>query len=119
MSVRSFDPVQVEKVLREFWKRETSTSLRDPNELVPGDRDGDVFDLLPEMSSHEAVKVILDLTPVLGVKLKKSLIRRGGYKNCDEFVEHLMQRIQEELGLSRVKAGAASAVEDQNARHAS
>jgi hypothetical protein len=119
MAVRSFDPAQVEKVLREFWKRETSTSLRDPNEAVRGDRDGDIFDLLPEMSSHEAVKVLLDLAPVLGVKLKKSIIRRGGYKNCDDFVEHVMQRIQEELGLSRGKVEAASAVGDQNARHAS
>ena len=119
MTVRSFNPAQVEKVLREFWKRETSTSLRDPNEAVPGDRDGDVFDLLPEMSSHEAVKVLLDLAAVLGVKLKKNLIRRGGYRDCDDFVEHLMRRIQEELGLVRVKAGATSAVGDQNARHAS
>jgi len=116
---KSFDSAQVEKVLREFWTRETSTSLRDPNEGIPGDRDGDIFDLLPEMSSHEAVKVLIDLAPVLGVKLKKGLIRRGGYKNCEDFVRHLMQRIQEELGLATEKIEPASAVGDHNARQAS
>ena len=114
----SFDPTQVERVLREFWQRETSTSLRDPN-TDPRNGDGDVFDLLPEMSSHEAVKVLLDLAPVLGVKLKKSLIRRGGYKNCEDFVTHVMHRISEELGLSGEKRNPASAGGDENARHAS
>jgi hypothetical protein len=115
----SFDPAHVERVLREFWARETSTSLRESNADSPKNGDGDVFDLLPEMSSHEAVKVLLDLAPVLGVKLKKSLIRRGGYKNCEDFVTQLMQRIAEELSSSVTKRKPASAGGDENARHAS
>jgi hypothetical protein len=115
----TFDPAQVERVLTEFWKRETSTSLRESNADSAQNGDGDVFDLLPEMSSHEAVKVLLDLAPVVGVKLKKSLIRRGGYKNCEDFVTHLMHRISEELGLSGEKRKPASAGGDENARHAS
>jgi hypothetical protein len=118
MSVRSFDPGQVEKVLRDFWTRETSTSLRDPTNQ-DGSGQGDVFDLLPEMSSHEAVKVLLDLRPILGLNLKKSLIRRGGYSSCDDFVSHLMHRIREELGSSGAKIEPSPQVGDQNARHAS
>jgi hypothetical protein len=117
MTTRSFDPVQVEKVLRDFWARETSTSLRESNKTESGE--GDIFDLLPEMSSHEAVKVLLDLRPILGAKLKKNLIRRGGYSNCEEFVSHMMGRIQEELGLVGAKIEPSSGIGDRNARHAS
>lgn len=117
MTPRSFDPAQVEKVLNDFWARETSTSLRDPSTIGAGD--GDIFDLLPEMSSHEAVKVLLDLRPILGVDLKKNLIRRGGYSNCEEFVSHLMGRIREELGLAGTKIEALPEIGDRNVRHAS
>ena len=117
MTSRSFNPAQVEKVLRDFWARETSTSLREPS--TPGSGEGDIYDLLPEMSSHEAVKVLLDLRPILGVNLKKNLIRRGGYSNCEDLVSHMMGRIQEELGLVGAKIEPSSKIGDRNARHAS
>jgi hypothetical protein len=119
MTPRYFDPNQLEKVLRDFWDRETSTSLREPSASGSGDGEGDVFDLLPEMSSHEAVKVLLDLRPILGAKINKCLIRRGGYSDCEDFVFHLMERIQEELGVAGTKIDGLSEIGGRNARRAS
>ncbi len=117
MTPRSFDPNQLETVLIDFWDRETSTSLREPS--AGGAGEGDVFDLLPEMSSHEAVKVLLDLRPILGAKINKCLIRRGGYSNREDFVSHLMGRIQEELGVAVTKVEGLSVIGGRNARRAS
>jgi len=81
---------QVQKAIRDWWTREQQELQRigDPvDELQPNS--GTVFDLVPVISSHHAVEVVLDLEGVLGYEVPDSVIKRGGYLSCDEMVEHL------------------------------
>ena len=81
---------QVQKVIRDWWtlEQEQLKKIADPiDELQPNS--GTVFDLVPVVSSHHAVEVVLDLEDVLGYEVPDSVIKRGGYHSCDEMVEHL------------------------------
>lgn len=81
---------RIRQLIRAWWAREQEDlqKIADPvEELQPNS--GTVFDLVPMISSHHAVEVILDLEPVLGYEIPDSVIKRGGYHSCDEMVEHL------------------------------
>ena len=53
-----------------------------------------MFDIQPEMSSQQAVAVLLELQEVLGYEPKKKVIRRGGYGSRAEFINDLTARIE-------------------------
>ena len=56
---------------------------------------GSVFDIQPEMSSTKAVPVLLELTDILGFEPPKDVIKKGGYKDRDEFVWELSGRVEQ------------------------
>ena len=89
-----FPKIKSEKVLRDWWDRRTRSPLRRQKK---GARQGGgtVFDLQPEISSAETVNVLVELDALLGLKLKSGgLIKLGGYRSCDEFVSHMMPRLE-------------------------
>jgi hypothetical protein len=55
---------------------------------------GTVFDIQPEMASTKAVRVLLDLADILGFEPPKKVIKKGGYRDHDEFVKELSDRIE-------------------------
>ena len=81
---------QIQQAIRDWWahEQEELQKIADPvDELQPNS--GTVFDLVPVISSHHAVEIVLDLEVVLGYEVPDSVIKRGGYQTCDEMVEHL------------------------------
>lgn len=83
---------ELEDALRKWWARQIKSPLR--RRAAPEKTGGTVFDIQPEVSSQEAVNVFLCLEPLLGFKLKSSsIIKRGGYQDCDEFVKHLLPQL--------------------------
>jgi len=89
-----FPGSKIEERLRAWWKRKAESPLRqrtaDPRKLG-----GTVFDIQPEVSSTETVEVFLEVEPLIGFKLTSSgLVKPGGYRTCDEFVQHFLHRLQ-------------------------
>jgi hypothetical protein len=90
-----FPKTEVETALKEWWKEQESSSARygDPFSDARTTTGGTVFDIQPKVSSQEAVTVLLKLKKVLGYEPPTSVIKRGGYKSRDEFVQDLTARV--------------------------
>lgn len=89
-STPAYPRQRIRQLIRAWWAREQEDLQKiadPPDELQPDS--GTVFDLVPLISSHHAVEIILELEPVLGCELPDSVIKRGGYHSCDEMIEHL------------------------------
>ena len=89
-SVPSYPQERVLATIRAWWVREQEDlkKIADPDDSLQPNS-GTVFDLVPMISSHHAVEVVLELEAVLGYDVPDSVIKRGGYHSCDEMVEHL------------------------------
>ncbi len=94
---KGFPKAKVEQYLRAWWQGKIASPLR-RRAADPRKAGGTVFDIQPEVSSIEAVEVCLEVEPLMGFELKSSrVIRRGGYQNCDDFVQHLLPRLEAEF----------------------
>lgn len=92
---QDFPKAAVEAALGDWYDERMKTALRRPKS--PDDRKqsgGTVFDIQPEMSSQQAVAVLLELQHILGYEPKKKVIRRGGYGSRAEFINDLSARIE-------------------------
>ena len=89
-----FPSGKIEERLRAWWKRKAESPLRQRS-VDPRTQGGTVFDIQPEVSSTETVEVFLEVEPLIGFKLTSSgLVKPGGYRTCDEFVQHFLPRLQ-------------------------
>jgi hypothetical protein len=89
-----FTEAEVEKTLRDFWheQQNSSAAYGDP---FSDAGEGTVFDIEPRVSSQEAVTVLIKLKKVLGYEPPASVIKRGGYKTCEEFVQDLAANVRQ------------------------
>ena len=95
---RQFPKGRVETTLANWWRTQQSGTARRGNPFSDArTKGGTVFDIQPQVSSQESVTVLLELQPVLGYEPSTSVIKRGGYKNCDEFVRELTARVAEDF----------------------
>lgn len=97
MSRIRFPKGEIEERLRDWWARKVARPLRRRTK-DPMKKGGTVFDVQPEVSSTEAVEVFIEIEPLLGFKIKGSrVVRRGGYRTCDDFVQHMLPRLETEF----------------------
>jgi hypothetical protein len=90
----AFPKAELEKRLREWWGKRVSSPLR-RRVADPRKTGGSVFDIQPEIASQEVVCILTQVEPLLGFKLDTSrIIQRGGYKNVEEFVRHIMTQLE-------------------------
>jgi hypothetical protein len=85
---------EIRQTIREWWEREQEDleKIADPpDQLKP--ESGTVFDLVPVISSHHAVEVVLDLEDILGYEIPDTVIKRGGYQTCEEMIEDLDRKL--------------------------
>lgn len=95
-SPRRFPRKEVETALRNWWEEQLASSARYGDPFSDArTKGGTVFDIQPKVSSQEAVTVLLKLEKVLGYEPPTSVIKRGGYKTCDELVQDLTARVSE------------------------
>jgi hypothetical protein len=91
-----FDRKQVEQFLEKWYESEMQTALRKPMPSAEAAKQGcSIFDIQPEMASTKAVRVLLDLTALLGFEPSKDVIKKGGYRSKAEFVKEVTGRIEE------------------------
>jgi hypothetical protein len=117
--ITTYPATKVETVLGNWYDERMKTALRTPKS--PDERrlsGGSVFDIQPELSSQQAVAVLLDLEEVLGYEPKKKVIRRGGYSSRGQFVKELSARIESDYNdRCGIRKPVASVVGVENQIH--
>jgi len=93
----SVDPLfpgeKLHALLSSWWDSKKNSPLAAPQKA---DLDGTVFDLQPEMSSQQAVVVLVNCKNVLGYRPSKKVIKKGGYANREEFLKSMIDGLQTE-----------------------
>jgi hypothetical protein len=90
-----FPATGVRQFLEGWYDDQMKSALRlpkTPEQLLK--EGGTVFDIQPEMSSTKAVAVLLKLKKILGFEPSKKVIKRGGYRNKQEFVATMLSALE-------------------------
>jgi hypothetical protein len=94
----SFDRRAVADLLTRWYDAQMNSALRRPRPPAEArQKGGTVFDIQPEMSSSKAVRVLLNLSSLIGFEPSKKVIKRGGYHSKEEFVTELLGRLEQEF----------------------
>lgn len=115
----SFDLRAVAGLLSRWYDSEMNSALRRPR--APADarlKGGTVFDIQPEMSSTKAVRVLLDLSSLLGFEPSKKVIKRGGYHSKEEFLTELCNSLEQEFSKHYSSAGPFATDKKETSLHA-
>jgi hypothetical protein len=103
-----FPAKQLTEFLESWYDDQMKSALRTPKTpeqlLKEG---GTVFDVQPELSSTKAVAVLVKLKKILGFDPGKKAIKRGGYRNKQEFVANMIAAV-EKIFVARQKNKAAA-----------
>ena len=117
---RTYPAPQVATALGSWYDERMQTALRRPKS--PEERKaegGSVFDIQPELSSQQAVAVLLELEEILGYEPKKKVIRRGGYRSRAEFIQDLSAKIEADFNNHyAARKMVASVIEAEQPVHA-
>jgi hypothetical protein len=109
----SFERKRLTEFLGNWYDSEMKSALRRPKPPAEAAKQGcSIFDIQPEMASTKAVRVLLELTEILGFEPSKEVIKKGGYRSKDEFVKELTHRI-EEATEKRYKSKPPAAVKQE------
>lgn len=115
----SFDGRAVAGLLSHWHDTEMNSALRRPR--APADarlNGGTVFDIQPEMSSSKAVRILLDLTRLLGFEPSKKVIKKGGYHSKEEFVTELCNSLEQEFAKHYSSVGSFATNKKETSIHA-
>jgi len=89
--MKKFPGKELEKKLRDWYTRKTSSPLKRKRVKIPGS----IFDIQPEVSSQETTQIVVLIEPLMGFKVKtRDVIKPGGYRNIDEFVSHTLKSLE-------------------------
>ena len=109
----SFGRKRLTVFLGNWYDSEMQSALRRPKPPAEAAKKGcSIFDVQPEMASTKAVRVLLELTEILGFEPSKEVIKKGGYRSKDEFVKELTHRIEEAVE-KRYKSKPPAAVKPE------
>jgi hypothetical protein len=91
-----FDSARVSQFLGKWHDGQMSSALRRPLPAKDAGKQGcTVYDIQPEMSSTKAVPVLLELAKIIGFEPSKKVIKIGGYRSKEEFVQDMCKRTKE------------------------
>lgn len=98
LNPKVFPKAAIQKLLGTWWSSKTQSPLKKPKPAGDAHSNGGtVFDIQPELSSQQAVGVLLDLKDELGYEPKKKVIRRGGYSGKSAFIDHLCNALEKDF----------------------
>jgi hypothetical protein len=86
-----FPAKQLSDMLSSWFDSKKNSPLAAPPVALPS---GTSFDLQPELSSQQAVIVLINCKDVLGYRPSKKVIKKGGYANRAEFLTELVGALQ-------------------------
>jgi hypothetical protein len=102
------DPFPTDKLktlFSTFWDSKMQSPLKKPNPLQTK---GTVFALQPELSSQQAVGVLVSCVSLLGYRPSVEVIEKGGYPNKRAFVTSLLAKITADYSAKKGVASVAS-----------
>jgi hypothetical protein len=84
-----FPEQRVKTALEDWWAEETAARRADPFA-----RPGTLFDVVPDIDSLSLVNALLVVEAEIGFKPPVTVIKRGGYQDCSEMLQHLLPAIR-------------------------
>jgi hypothetical protein len=78
---------QIADAISQWWQDQQLDRSSDP---FAG---GTLYDVLTDVDSLSAVNVLLVLEPIAGISLPESIIKPGGYHDCQEMIDQLVPAI--------------------------
>jgi len=95
---KRFPRTRVRLVLADWWDDITRSSLRRPqNHQQARKAGGSVFDIIPAVSSAQAIAALLRVEPLLGFTVDAGVLRRDGYETRKKFINDLCSRLKAEF----------------------
>ena len=112
--VNSFPAENLKALLSGWWDSKTQSPLKPPSKVPTA---GTVFALQPELSSQQAVGILVSCIGLLGYRPSVDVIQKGGYMNKAAFIAGLLTTMAAEFTSKQVAPPATQAVkgEPQNA----
>jgi hypothetical protein len=89
-----FPTEKVKSLLSGWWDSKMHSRLKTP---MKGPVKGTVFALQPEMSSQQAVGILVSCKTILGYRPSKDVIKKGGYANKAEFLDSLLKALEDKF----------------------
>jgi hypothetical protein len=110
----SFPAEKLKALLSGWWDSKVQSPLKPPSKVPTA---GTVFALQPELSSQQAVGILVSCVGLLGYRPSVDVIQKGGYVSKVEFVAALLSAIAAEYTSKQVALPATQATkgEPQNA----
>jgi hypothetical protein len=110
----AFPTEKVKSMFSGWWDSKVQSPLKRPSKVPTA---GTVFALQPELSSQQAVGILVSCIALLGYRPSVDVIQKGGYVNKAAFVSGLLAAMAAEFTSKQVAPQAAQAVkgESQNA----
>ena len=94
-STNAIFPVEkLKAILDGYWQSKMNSPLKPPMKVPVA---GTVFALQPELSSQQAVAVLVSCKAVLGYRPSKDVVQKGGYVNKAEFINGLLGKMSKEF----------------------
>jgi len=85
---------KLKTLLDAYWQTKMQSPLKPPAKVPVA---GTVFALQPELSSQQAVAVLVSCKAVLGYRPSKDVIQKGGYLNKADFINGLLGELSKEF----------------------
>lgn len=90
ITVETFPEEAVTEALAEWWDAETGTRRGDPF-AIPGT----LYDVVVDIDSLSVVNALLVIEEILGFEPPVTVIKKGGYRDRQEMIDHLVPAIRE------------------------
>jgi len=103
--VNAFPTDELKSLFANFWDSKMQSPLQKPSPLQTA---GTVFALQPELSSQQAVGILVACVSLLGYRPSVDVIEKGGYINKTAFVAGLLARVATEFTNKQNVAPAAA-----------
>src|SRR5580704_10661218 len=88
--VNSFPAEKLKALISGWWDSKIQSPLKRPSKVLTA---GTVFALQPELSSQQAVGILVSCIGLLGYRPSVDVIQKGGYVNKAAFVAGLLTAI--------------------------
>jgi len=82
-----------------WWDSKMNSPLKTPMKLPVK---GSVFALQPELSSQQAVGILVSCKALLGYRPSKDVIKKGGYANKADFLDSMLKALEDEFATKQV-----------------
>lgn len=86
---------EIAEQLRQWWSSEVEPGDDDPFAKKKETNKGTLYDLVVEIDSLSVTNALVIVESIIGFEVPVKLIKRGGYRDCEEMINHLLAGLRE------------------------